>query len=240
MNKPIYRHLADKKWREYKRVLVLQRITQMSVVPDVLASVDPVASVDISFPNAKVQPGDFVQSIHSQLPPILNVQVFDSGSRLVTVAVVDSDVPDFENDNFIHRCHGAFANIEITPTNGEINLADYVGKADSELQTWTPPYALKGSPYHRLSVFVLQQPENERVNIEDLKQWVPRDNIVTRRLMSKAKMDVVGVTMFRTQWDEGTLEVMEKHNIPGMDIQMKRAPAEALPYKKRDTRRMRG
>jgi large subunit ribosomal protein L35 len=240
MNKPIYRHLADKKWREYKRALVLQRVTQMNVVPDVIASINPVASVDISFPDAKVQPGDYVESIHSQSPPILNVQVFDSGPRLVTVLVVDSDVPDFENDAFVHRCHGAFANIEISPTNGKINLADFMDKADSTVQPWTPPYALKGSPYHRLSVFVLEQPKNKPLDIKDIKQWVPRDNIVTRKLVAKADLKVVGVTMFRTQWDEGTAEVMEEHSIPGTDIQMKRKAPEKAPYKKRDTRRMRG
>ena len=42
MAKPIYRFLADRKWREYKRKIMVQRITQMNVVPDVVPTCDPV------------------------------------------------------------------------------------------------------------------------------------------------------------------------------------------------------
>lgn len=240
MNKPIYRHLADKKWREYRRELVMQRITQMNVVPDVLPSIDPVAAVDISFPGAKVQPGDFVESVHSQNLPILQVQVFNAGPRLVTVVVVDSDVPDFEKDAFTQRCHGAFSNIEISPTNGKIDLSQFVNKADSEVLSWIPPHALKGSPYHRLSVFVLEQADNKPVDIQKIQSLCHREKVNMRLVASKeTNLKVIGVTMFRTQWDDGTAEVMKTHGLEGSEVQMKRMPAEAAPYKKRDTRRMR-
>ena len=41
MNKPIYRHLADLKWRSHSRQILMQRINQMDVVPDILPAVDP-------------------------------------------------------------------------------------------------------------------------------------------------------------------------------------------------------
>ena len=103
MNRPIYRHLADKKWREYKRPLLMQRIAQMHVVPDVLPHLDPTAQVELSFGRRTVHPGDFVDSRISEMPGRLVVQPFDKGERLVTIAVVDPDVPDESKDSFKSR-----------------------------------------------------------------------------------------------------------------------------------------
>jgi large subunit ribosomal protein L35 len=239
MNKPIYRHLANQKWREYKRPLVMQRITQMSVVPDVLPSVDPTAAVALSFPGRKIQPGEFVESLRSQFPPNLKVDVFDAGPRLVTVVVVDSDVPNVEADSFENRLHGIWTNIEITPTEGHI-FPSQLDKDSHEVMPWLPPYAQKGSPYHRLSIFVLQQNGMEPIATSRLQKLAPRDNFSMRDFVDGTKMKVVGVSMFRTQFDEGMLELMRKYNLPGADIMLKRREPGPLPYKRRDTRRMRG
>lgn len=48
MNKPIYRHLAEKKWRQFKRRVLEQRITQLAIVPDLLPSLNLVADIDLS------------------------------------------------------------------------------------------------------------------------------------------------------------------------------------------------
>ena len=123
MSRPIYRHLADKKWRARARLITEQRITQMSVIPDVLPSIDLTASVELSYHGTKlnssnriiprtarsgqrvaVQPGEYVASIVAEQPPKLDVQVFNKGERLVTIAIVDADVPNLEKDGFDYRC----------------------------------------------------------------------------------------------------------------------------------------
>src|ERR1700728_4786974 len=104
MNKPIYRYLADKQWRRYKWLLLMQRITQMNVMPDILPKIDPIAEVILAFGRRNVQPGDFVDSRVSEILPRLKVQVFDKGERLVTVVVVDADVPVLEKDDFTYHC----------------------------------------------------------------------------------------------------------------------------------------
>ena len=237
MNKPIYRYLADEKWRGYKRTVVMQRITQMRVIPDVLPTVDPVASVELSFAGYNVQPGTFVESRRSQRPPTLQVQVFDSGPRLVTVVIVDSDVPNVEKDGFDYRCHGIYANIEISPTSGDIALRRLT-PSQTEVLPWLPPHAHKGAPYHRLSVFVLQQPEGKRVDLESVKS-VKRDHFILRSFIDTNALKPVGVTMFRTQWDDTMAAVMDRHGIPGADIAFKRKKVEPLPYKKKDGARYR-
>ena len=122
MNKPIYRYLADKKWRQYKRLVLEQRITQMALIPDVLPSLDLVADIDLGFGRKTVAPGDFVDSSISEKMPRLNVQTFTPGEKLVTVVVVDADVPVPETDSFTYRCHLIASNIPISPSNTSIPL----------------------------------------------------------------------------------------------------------------------
>ena len=248
MNKPIYRYLADKRWRQYKRLVLMQRITQMNVMPDILPKIDPVAEVNLAFGRRNVQPGDFVDSRVSEVLPRLKVQVFDKGERLVTVVVVDADVPVLEKDNFTYRCHFIASNIPISPTSTSIPLNRLDGKVrDSQGATqkhialpWLPPYANKGGPYHRLAVFVLQQAEGTTIDTAKLMEKTKRDGFILRSFIDKHQLKPVGVTMFRTQWDEGMAGVMTRAGLGDqVNIEFKRKRVEPLPYKKKDPKRYR-
>jgi large subunit ribosomal protein L35 len=239
MSRPIYRYLADRKWREMKRPILMQRITQMHVVPDVLPHLDPVADVRLSFGRHKIQPGEFVDSRVSAIAPHLNVQLFSKEERLVTVVVVDADVPNLETDMFDYRCHFVAVNIPISPVKGLIQFS----KLDGEKQVvlpWMPPHALKGSPYHRLSVFVLEQPEGKDLEVEKAKQKAAtREKFVLRSFNDRFLLKPIGVHMFRNQWDENTAAVMKRAGLEGVDVELKRKKPESLPYKKKDGSRYR-
>lgn len=237
LNKPIYRFLANKEWRKYRRLVLMQRITQMSVVPDVLPSIDPSVEVTIAFGRNKVQPGEFVDSRISEKPCKLKIQPFDKGERLVTIVVVDSDIPNLETDQFEYRCHYLASNIKVSPTESFVPLHS-VNEASQLILPWLPPHAQKGSPYHRLSIFVLEQREGE-IDVEAVKGGVERDGFILRSFMDRQKLVPVGVNMFRTQWDEGMAEVMQRHHLPGWDVELKRKRVEPLPYKKKDGARYR-
>lgn len=181
MNKPIYRYLANRKWCSPggKFLIADQRIRQMHVVPDILPTLDLTADVSLYFQGTKpngsnmvlprpnrsssqrvsVQPGEFVASAVSELPPRIEVQVFDKGPRLITVAVVDPDVPNVETDGFEYRCHFLAVNIPISPTVTSVRVESL--KSNQIILPWSPPYAQKGSPYHRLAVLVFEQPALE-------------------------------------------------------------------------------
>ncbi|OJD30483.1 mitochondrial 54s ribosomal protein 35 [Diplodia corticola] len=238
MLKPVYRYLAERKWREYKRLLVEQRITTMHIIPDVLPAMEQKADVSIMFGDRKVQPGDFVASKTSEIPLTLRVQVFDKGERLVSIVVVDSDVPNMEKDGFDYRCHYIAANIPISPVKGWVRLGNL--SADSQVALpWLPPFAQKGSPYHRYSVFILEQPEGKTLDIANVKAQVKRDGFILRGFIDKHHLTPVGINMFRAEWDENTDEVMERAGIEGADIEYKRNKPEKLPYKKKDGARYR-
>ena len=239
MNRPIYRHLADKQWRQYRRKVQMQRITQMHVVPDVLPHIDPVAEVTLAFGRHKIQPGAFVDSRISTDPVRLNVQVFDKGPRLVSVVVIDPDVPSPETDGFHSRCHFLAVNIPITPTRTFLPLGKFKEGDSQCIHPWLPPVAQKGSPYHRLSVFVLQQRDGKALDPSRVKR-LGRNGFSMRSFLSQHKPLPVGVALFRSIWDEGTAGVMKKAGIEGANIEFLRKKPEKLPYKKKDGARYRG
>ena len=225
----------------------MQRISQMYIVPDLLPHLDPTAEVSLGFGRRNVQPGEFVDSRVSEVPARLNVQVFDKGERLITVLVVDTDVPDEKQDSFSSRCHFLAVNIPISPTFTSIPLTKFNNEADHIVHTWMPPFAQKGAPYHRLAVFIIQQTADEdsqgsRLNAEYLKKekGYAREGFSVRRFLSREKsLKPIGVHLFRNKWDEGTVGVMSRMGIEGANIEFTRKKPEKLPYKKKDGARYR-
>ncbi|KAL8683863.1 MAG: hypothetical protein Q9186_000206 [Xanthomendoza sp. 1 TL-2023] len=240
MNRPIYRHLANEQWRQYRRLILMQRVNQMHVVPDVISYLDPTAEVKMSFRKRYLQPGDFPGSLHSESPPRLNIQVFDKGERFISVIVVDPDVPNPETDSFDSRCHYFAANIPLSPTAPSVNLSKLPETAHI-LRPWLPPHAQKGSPYHRLVVLVLEQKDAQKMDARDLEKVtdIQTTQFNIRSCMDKMHAQIVGVHLFRTVWDEGTAGVMQRAGIAGADIEFKRMKPEKLPYKKKNPERYR-
>ena len=233
MNKPIYRYLADRKWRDYRRKVLVQRIEQMKIIPDVVDNFEPTADVRLAFGGRNVQPGDFVESTISENPCRLNVQVFDRSERLITIVVVDSDVPNLETNGFDSRCHFLAANIPVSPTSTSINLAK-LSPESQVILPWSPPFAQKGSSYHRLSILVLEQKDNIPIDLAVAKKRARRDNFVFRSFRAQHMVKPIGATLFRSKYDEGTIEVMTRAGVPGADVELKRVKVEPLPYKRRN------
>ncbi|KAG9248906.1 putative 54S ribosomal protein L35, mitochondrial [Calycina marina] len=230
MTKPIYRYLADRKWRAHQHKLIVQRIDQLGIVPDLLPQFEPTAEVRMAFGKRVVHPGEFIDSRVSEMMPRLNVQVFDKGERLITVIVFDSDVPDLNNDGFTSRIHYMASNIPMSPTDTSLPFS-HASKEDQLVHSWIPPFAQKGSPYHRYSVWVLQQ-ESGKLNVEELRQ-LKREGGNLRWIQPKFKLDPIGVHVFRSIWDEGTAGVMERAGVDGADVEFKRKKIEALKPKQK-------
>ncbi|KAI1191066.1 ribosomal protein YmL35 [Nemania serpens] len=221
MDKPIYRYLAEKKWRGLPYRVIAQRIEQLHIVPDVLPKFEPVADVQLYFRRKKVEPGEILDSRVSEVSPRLKVQVFNAGERLVSVAVVDLDVPNAETDSFDRRCHYLAANVPISPNQPSLPL----GKVNKETQLavpWLPAFSQMGAPYHRLAVFVLEQKDGATLDIAKLRElYSGRDGFSVKSFQDKFSVKAVGLNIFRTVWDEGTAGVMERAGVPGADIQFK-------------------
>lgn len=234
MNLPIYRHLANEKWREYQYRILVQRITQMKVIPDVLPHCDPSVDVKLYFNRKIVQPGAFVDSRVSMSTPKLNVQSFDEGEKLVTIAVVNPDIPNLETNGFDYQCHYLAVNIPISPTNTHVDLANLAEGAEV-LLPWLPPAAQKGSPYHRLPFFIMEQKDNKPLDAEAIKaKGLDRHDLRLRTLQTRHKLTPIGAHLFRTQWDENTDEVMNELGMEAVGFELRRKRGEKLPYKRRN------
>jgi large subunit ribosomal protein L35 len=156
--------------------------------------------------------------------------VFDKGERLVTVVVVDSDVPVIEEDNFIHRCHYIAANISISPTQTSVPLGKV--KGEQLILPYLPAFAQKGSPYHRYSVFVLEQQPGQTIDTTALEE-TKRDSFLLRSFVDKHGLKPVGLSIFRSTWDEGTAGVMQRAGVEGWDVEFKRKRIPALKPKQK-------
>ena len=251
MNKPIYRHLADLKWRHYPRKVLMQRISQLNVVPDVLPTIDPTYSTAIRFTTPtrrfKVPHGDFVHSSVSEHAPTLDIQPYDKGERLVSIAVVNPDVANVEKDGFDYRCHFLACNIPISPSQTSVDLRE-LDPESQVLQSWLPPYVQKGLPYQRHAVFILEQgaaiqnPHHTspgalpKIDLAKLKTHRPdiaqREGFILRSLVDKLRLKPVGVDIFRSQWDDGTADLMRKYGIVGGDVEFRRKRVDPLPYQR--------
>ncbi|KAL8767159.1 MAG: hypothetical protein Q9209_006250 [Squamulea sp. 1 TL-2023] len=240
MNRPIYRYLADRQWRQQRRRILMQRINQMHIVPDVVSYLDPTAEVKMFYRRRNIQPGDFVESQNSETPPRLHIQVFDKGERFVSIVVVDPDVPNVVTDSFDSRCHYFAVNVLISPTSPSVPLAGLSDDAQT-IRPWLPPHAQKGSPYHRLVVVILEQTGGQRLDPQDLKRTLDGQgaHFNIRSYMDRTHSKLTGIHLFRTKWDDGTAGVMQRAGIEGADIELKRRKPEKLPYKKKNPERYR-
>ena len=219
----------------------MQRISQHHLVPDLSPYLNPTASVSLAFGRRKVHPGEFVDSRMSEYPGKLRIQVFDKGERLVTIAIIDPDVPDVANDKFTSRCHFLAVNVPVSPTHTSVPLVR-LSKEKHLVHNWLPPTAEKGAPYHRLAVLIIQQEDpSTPVSLSDLKTHsnLERDELRLKKLFSSIPGTVVGVNLFRTVWDEGTDGVALRHGIKGSNVEFLKKKPEKLPYKKKDGSRYR-
>jgi large subunit ribosomal protein L35 len=230
MDKPIYRHLAEKKWRAYKHKLLVQRIETMNVVPDLLPQLDVTADIDLGFGRLNVQHGAFVDSSVSEQLPHLTVQVFDRGERNVTVAVVDADVPNLDTDGFDYRCHYLATNIPLSPTKSKIILKTV--PESHVISPWMPPHAQKGAPYHRLTVFILEQPEGKLLDVAKIRErHSERQGFNLQAFMGRHRVKPITAALFRSVWDDNTKAVMERNGLEGADVEFRHKKPEKLPWK---------
>jgi large subunit ribosomal protein L35 len=232
LNKPIYRFLADRKWREYRRKIQVQRIETMKVVPDVVPTCELEVDIRMYFGRKQVAPGDFVDSAVSENLMQLTIQSFARGERLISIAVINPDVPNIETDLFDSRCHFLATNIPITPTTPLVDLSKL-----SESQVifpWLPPYAQKGSPYHRMSVVVLEHENNVPLEKEAIANMFNRKTFHIRHALTRYPVKPIGAALFRTKWDDNMADVMTRNGFEGANIELKRRKVEPLPYKRRN------
>jgi large subunit ribosomal protein L35 len=62
MSKPVYRYLRQKQFEKAPKSKLLERLTQMNVIPDVLsAGLEPTVELNVNFNGGQLEPGVFTK-----------------------------------------------------------------------------------------------------------------------------------------------------------------------------------
>ncbi|KAJ6577102.1 hypothetical protein B0H10DRAFT_2236134 [Mycena sp. CBHHK59/15] len=180
MSIPSHRHLVEQRWRKEGDLdLLMERIHQMHVIPDVLPALHPSIDVQVTarlMPDGfnllmlrnrfqrrlntfkRVVPGRYLTPQQARfdrftrVPPKVYANVFHTDVRLYTMLLVDPDVPDEGNQTFTTYLHWMKPNIPLSATHkGRIPFLNTHTR-------YVPPHPQRGTPYHRYVLLLLPQP----------------------------------------------------------------------------------
>ncbi|KAF9448843.1 PEBP-like protein [Macrolepiota fuliginosa MF-IS2] len=162
MNKTVDRHLLEQKWRKDGDLdLLMERLYQMKVIPDLLSEMHPSIDVRVTantlgmVPDKAyrvVEPGTFLLPRQTFDPPKIYTNVFHTDTRLYTLVLLDADVPDEANAAYTTYLHWMQPNIPLSAnqTSRVLNLNNHT--------KYIPPHPQQGTNYHRYVLLLLQQP----------------------------------------------------------------------------------
>ncbi|KAJ4480333.1 hypothetical protein C8R41DRAFT_869134 [Lentinula lateritia] len=200
---PAHLHLAEQRWRGQGALdLLMERIHQMHVVPDLLPGVHPSLDLHVTVPYplnkqfkrsmksggksiVGVEPGSFLSPTQTARAPGVWAHAWHSDVRLYTMVMLDPDVPNEETRSFTTYLHW-------------MNHTKYV-----------PPHPQQGTPYHRYTIVLLPQPaktvyslNTEAKLFKDLaKHNAERETVgvriselTTKKAKAKSQGEVKGLT----------------------------------------------
>ncbi|KAI0307390.1 phosphatidylethanolamine-binding protein [Multifurca ochricompacta] len=213
MSQNVYRHLIEQRWRNEGALdLLMERIYQMHVIPDVLPLLQPTVDLRVVFPEAPpknvvlrarakrktapVEPGVFLVNEQTRRPPKLYTTVFHPESRLYTLLMVDPDVPDEESQTFKTYLHWLQPNITLSATTaGLLPSASHM--------PYIPPHPARGTPYHRYVLLLLPH-ANPGAKLSLSPGPLKRDAFDVRKFVHEnaLRTDGGGAFMWRAVWDE--------------------------------------
>ncbi|KAH7926219.1 PEBP-like protein [Leucogyrophana mollusca] len=214
MSKAVDRHLVEQRWRKEGALdLLMERIHQMHVVPDVLPDLHPSLDVRVTFPEvpssdasedaplkvkySQVEPGTFLVPEQTINPPQLYTSVFHAETRLYTLLMVDPDVPDEANETFQTYVHWLQPNVQLSA------LSPSPLQNINSHTPYIPPHPQRGTPYHRYVLLLL--PQQSHLSIPKLSKEA-RLGFDVRAFLERYGFDASiggGAHMWREVWSEG-------------------------------------
>ncbi|TFK47931.1 PEBP-like protein [Heliocybe sulcata] len=212
LNQPVYRHLVEQRWRSEGALdLLMERIHQMHVVPDVLPDFHPSFDMRITVPDlpdkAKkskvkhhgVEPGVFLSPKQTRRPPVIYTSVFHTDPRYYTMILVDPDYPDAENHTYKTYLHWMQPNIQLSASStGPFTFED-------SHTPYIPPHPQKGIRYHRYVLLLLPHPNpTEKLNVP-VPTTEERADFDSRAFLETYGFDPSkggAAHMWREVWDE--------------------------------------
>ncbi|RIA91471.1 phosphatidylethanolamine-binding protein [Glomus cerebriforme] len=196
MSIPVYRHLREKHWKKEPLYKLMQRITQMYVIPDVFPTFEPTIDLEFKFKNDIIEPGVFLFPAQTRKEPTMILTNFHEEKRLYTLIMVDPDMPDTLNKTYQTEWNWLIINIPLNVTNPDISGGEVI-------LPYIPPHPPKGTKYHRYTLAILEQPNNQKIEIPKNMDRVKN----VREFMSEYNLTLRGASFFREVWDKDVSDI---------------------------------
>ncbi|KAJ1680211.1 mitochondrial 54S ribosomal protein YmL35 [Spiromyces aspiralis] len=212
LSQPVYRYLKQKQWKERPLEVLMQRITQMYIVPDAIDPkklVIPSARLDLKFGGLNdekpIEPGAVIPPELAREPPTLALTTFHEDTKHHTLLVADLDYPNEDAQTYNEKCLWMVTNIPANMHNeGEFALGETV-------IPYLAPHPARGTKRHRYAFIVYRQGESgdNRIDPSNLKGL---DRIVRLRdLATELDLQPIGVSFFRAEWNESVDDIYREH-----------------------------
>ncbi|KAI7865292.1 phosphatidylethanolamine-binding protein [Spinellus fusiger] len=195
MARPVYRYMRQVEFNKAPRDKLMERTTQMNVIPDVVplgftAKVE--LEIRVKEGEAPIVPGVFVKPDETVERPEMRVTNFHTDTRLYTLMLVDPDVPDVAQRTYQQYCHWLVTNMPLSAT-------DSLVKGGDSVLDYIPPHPQKGTKYHRYTLIAFEQPNGgkDRLNVDAMK----REHFDAKAFASNNHLTATGLSFFREEWD---------------------------------------
>ncbi|KAI9504025.1 phosphatidylethanolamine-binding protein, partial [Coemansia spiralis] len=203
LSRPVYQHLKEKEWRGRPLEVLMQRLLQMFVLPDLLdprVVGTPESQLNVTLSGSDtLEPGSIISPADARQQPEIELVSFHDDTRLHTLVMVDLDEPFVEKQTFREQFHWVAANLPFSRLHTKAVI-----DASNVMLPYIPPHPAKGTPNHRYAFAVFEQGESGQEKLEGID--VSRD-MVLRNFVSQHGLRLVGISFFRASWDESVDEV---------------------------------
>ncbi|KAJ1797170.1 mitochondrial 54S ribosomal protein YmL35 [Coemansia sp. RSA 2399] len=204
LNRPVYEYLKKNEWLGRPLEILMQRLLQMFVLPDMLDPREvgaPESQLNVSMSGSAVlEPGSMVDPAEALKQPEIELVTFHDDTRQHTLIMVDLDEPFEEQQSFREQFHWAVADVPFSKMQSKAVINDET----NVLLPYIPPHPARGTPTHRyvLAVFEQGQGGREKLGAIDVSR-----NMVVRDFVSQHSLRLVGISFFRASWSEAVDDV---------------------------------
>lgn len=215
---PVYRRLAEDKWRSHDLMVTMQRLETLHVIPDTMPTLDPKADVKVRFGHntrrefvGDIEPGTVLPAFAVSIPPTIQVQEFDTSDYdlgLYTAVLVNPDTPDLEHNSFKTTLHYGLHNVPLTYTDSVILPGKLLKNPQWIFEQYTPLVPEKNAQKQRACLWVFRQ-SKELNNLS-----YNTENFDIREFAEANGLTAVGAHVWRQMFDRSVNETREKFGLP--------------------------
>lgn len=217
-SQPVYRKYLQKKWESYALMVTMQRLEQLHVIPDTMATLDPAVDVRVKFGHNTntefsdwVAPGTRMPAFAVEKPPTIEIQEFsvpDGHSGLYSVLLVNPDSPELSTNSYKTALNYGLFNVPLTYTDNAITPGKLLTNPQWIFKKYQPLLPEKNAPTQRACLWVFRQ-EKELSAVE-----FNSDNFDVRAFADANRLNAVGAHVWRQDFDRSINQVREKYGLP--------------------------